>query len=159
MISDLQAEKINLEQTLTKQIEDIRAEYSGKERQQKIQDAMKTFLAKRTLTVSPDVALEAVMPSLQKRFNIDFDEKEVISLFDKNNPQTKAKKSNTSFASLDEELDSDLSRFNFIAKSKGSDNTPPPPPTGAGSNDKQTNGKFSLANKFAEAGLDDGTGN
>lgn len=162
MIKDLQEEKTTLEQTLTKKIEDLHAEYTGKERAQKIQSAIKTFLSKKTLTVSPEIALKAILPSLQERFDLNFDDKETLALYQKNKPDTLARNAKgTSFASLDEELDSELATFNFIAKSKGSgDNKQQQQQQQQQSQPQKPGGnqRPKLSERYAEAGLSDGTG-
>lgn len=160
MIKDLQDEKTALEQALTKKIEDIQAEYTGKERAQKVQNAVKLFLAKKTLTVSPEIALKAIMPSLNERFDLNFDDKEVLALYQKGKPDTLARNAKgTSFASLDEELDGELATFNFVAKSKGSGDPGKPPAGGGGEPTKPKPGeRVRLSDKYAEAGLSDGSG-
>lgn len=158
MIKDLQDEKATLEQTLTKKIEDIQAEYSGKERAQKIQSAIKAILSKKTLTVAPEIALKAVLPSLQERFDLNFDDKETLALYQKGKEGVLARNAKgTSFASPEEELDNELNSFNFIAKSKGSGDagkTPATPPK----QDPPSNGRVKLSEKYEAAGLSDGSG-
>lgn len=149
MIKALREEKELSETALRKQIEDIKNEYEGKERQGKIQTALKAFLAKQTLTVSPDIALKAVLPSLNERFNLGLDETGNVNLFDKSNPETLARKSKTEFASLDEEISNELNAFNFMAKSKG---TPPPNPhTPTPNGNPNPNTQKTLGEKMAEA--------
>ena len=156
MIKDLQDEKISIEQKLTKQIEDIQAEYTGKERAQKIQGAIKGFLAKKTLTVSPEVALKAIMPSSNERFDLNFNDKEVLALYQKGTDTLARNQKGTAFASLDEELDTELATFNFVAKSKGSGEGDGKPKQFAPQK-QEPGGRVKLSERYAEAGLSDGT--
>lgn len=120
MIRKLNEQLEEKEQEKTNEIDKVRKEFSDKEEERTKSDKGRAWAGKKSLAVSADVASEAVLTRLSKDYTVKYNAStEKFELFDKADPTKKAKKSETKYAEFDEEADSILNEYKWIAKSKG----------------------------------------
>lgn len=119
MIRALNAEKAAFKTEKETEINAVRQEYEAKETARATQAAMLKALAGKTLTVDAATAMPVVLNAISEKYTPKVNQVGGFDLYDKADPTKKAQKNATEFASFEEELNSILDGYKWIAKSQG----------------------------------------